>query len=118
MKTDERSELLDKLIKFSAPLAEIKLRLYELVWDFDGQPLELGSYHLIGVLRRYLSDELNCEEVTEWANIIEMRDDIEIGNNIGEFMHELANPNLEGHLDKVRANQIIHAISREFRNQV
>ena len=111
MKSNDRLELLDKLIKFSVPLIEIKRRLHELSWDFDGQPLEMGSCHLIGVLRRYLSDDLNCEEIAEWANLIEMREDIEVDSGICEFMHELANPYLEGDFGKVRANQIIHAIT-------
>lgn len=108
---NERLEVISKLVHFSWPLSDIKPRLNSLGWDFCGQPVELNSSHLREVLCRYLTGELSGEDVAGWASMIEMRDDVEITDDVQKFMHELANPYLEGNLDMVRANAILDEVA-------
>ena len=59
-----------------------------------------GPGHLLSVLRRFETGEIGAAEVEEWANAIEIRDDIgfeaESDDVVRDVIHVLANPELAG----------------------
>jgi hypothetical protein len=80
-------------------------------WDYEGIPAVLLRRHVSSVLERYLSGEISQAVVVEWADVIELRDDIEpekgFENSILEIIFELANPILNGKLNSERAHEIL-----------
>lgn len=93
----ERANLLRELLNLERPLELIALGLKELPWDWDGPELvTLTAAHGLAVLERFLNGDLSADEVEEWANLIECREDVgfEPSRNaqLLELIHELANP--------------------------
>ena len=84
-------------------------------WDFDGHPVILERRHITSLLGRYSSKATDELVVAEWADVIELRDDIkpEMGfeDLILEIIFELANPILNGQLSTQRAQELVLLIS-------
>ncbi len=58
-------------------------------------PFEVSHQHLIMVLEKYLADEIDADDVEQWANLIDFRTDID-GNRIEGYLYALANPEMMG----------------------
>jgi hypothetical protein len=98
MTEHERRTVLVNLICFSQPLAELEARLAQFPWDCDEPLVVLTTGHLRSVLDRFLAGEMTAEQVEEWANLIELRDDIDYTSTpvIQVAVFRLANPYLAG----------------------
>jgi hypothetical protein len=104
-----RAKILDALLGFDHALPSLKTELESLAWDSEGPHATLTKPHATNVLTRYLSGELSTEELEEWANLIEGREDIGIEQSeaglLEEFIFELANPILTQALSPESASQ-------------
>ncbi|MCK4945423.1 MAG: hypothetical protein KAS59_04090 [Alphaproteobacteria bacterium] len=73
--------------------------------------------NIISVLERYLHSELTAENVEDWANAVEIRDDIEFGikneETVLDAVYILANPVLEGSLPPEMARSLIERLRTE-----
>lgn len=58
-------------------------------------PFEVNHQHLIIVLEKYLADEIDADDVEQWANLIDFRVDIN-GSHIEGYLYALANPEMMG----------------------
>ena len=78
--TDEAKRLawVRDLLEASRPLPELARDLAGLPWDFDGAGLKLEAAHLRSILQRYIAGELRADQVEEWANLVECRDDVSL----------------------------------------
>ena len=96
-----RRTILDSLIQFNAPVAELEAALATLTWDND-PAITLTRRHVIAVLEQFANASIDAATVEEWANLVESRDDIqfEAGHEgtIAAAIHDLANPVLQGQL--------------------
>jgi len=110
----DRICLVEKLINLSIPVAKSRSELSKFGWDYEGQPVLLSKAHVMALLNRFIADEISSDEVEEWANAIECREDIELdtasGAGIRNIMHELANPVLTQPLSPGRAAIICRAL--------
>jgi len=99
-----RREVLQSLLQLDRPLSEIKSRLASHRWDSETEIERLARSHCEAILNRFLNRELSEENVEEWANLVEGREDIgfEEGHEdtLRGLLHELANPLLEGFLTR------------------
>lgn len=106
-----RSAATQYLIEFAAPLDQIRERLAQFEWDYDGTTVVLSREHIIDVLRRYVRGEISAHALEDWANLIEGREDISLADNdrvwIEHAIYELANPVLTRALDNERAIELI-----------
>ncbi|MEO9340285.1 hypothetical protein ABFT80_22900 [Mesorhizobium sp. SB112] len=100
----DRSATLTSLIRFDAPLADLEARLQALSWD-SSPVVTLQREHIIAVLQRFLSGELDAGAVETWANLVEGREDIRDEPGREEVtlaaIHDLANPVLQGRLEDI-----------------
>lgn len=104
-----RAEAVHSLVWLDRPLAEVLAALSSYGGDsedavtFDGAPI-------LSVLDRFVSGDLTASQVEEWANAIEMRDDIEFVEGMRDALIEtvfvLANPLLEGALSVAMAERL------------
>lgn len=105
---DTRRELLNDLLnyKYSWPLLAEKLR--SMPFSASSRIVKANPDHVIATLERFLAGELSGLDVEEWANIIEMREDVEFDEKTKEAIWELANPQLTQSLTKEAAREIIN----------
>lgn len=107
----DRMKILESLISLSKPLTEISDDLSRLDWDYEGEPYIAQAEQVSSVLHRYVSGELNCDDVEGWANLIECREDLEFEpskeDELENTIYRLANPELEGEITPDLCKQLI-----------
>lgn len=96
---DNRYEVLQELIDFEQPLDVISSKLKGFNFDFDGEPLVLSKEKVIAAINSFITGKKNADELERWANLIEMREDIDFEgiceDSINDVIYKLANPILE-----------------------
>ena len=89
-------EVLQQLISYSGDLNIILLELSSYGWDFEEAVIILTHEHILSILERYLSGELTQQQLEDWGNAIEGREDIDYEEayeeHIADAIHHLANP--------------------------
>ena len=93
-----RRDLLNALLQRTAPPPQISAQLAGVPWDSD--PLvELTDEHLLAALGEYLDGTLDAASIEQWADAIELRDDIEFSRSVHlDIVFELATPYTAGPL--------------------
>ncbi len=93
-----RVELLAALAGLREPLDTLTQELSAHGWDSPTELFVLHRHDIAAVLRRFVEGELKKQDVTDWANAIEGREDVgyEPGSEplIRDAIYELANPEL------------------------
>src|SRR3954464_13999495 len=98
----KREQLVQSLVRFNQPLPLLEAELRSLPWDWDGPALAiLDAAAVASVLRRHSAGEFTDDEVKHWANLIEVRDDVDFTPEASEAVFWLANPLINGPLAKV-----------------
>jgi hypothetical protein len=86
----------------TGPLEETVAALREFPWDSDEELVTLTAGHVVEVLRRCCAGELTAREVEDWADAVEMREDLGFEDSPDERAQDavnfLANPLLNGEL--------------------
>jgi hypothetical protein len=91
-----RRELLRELLALKRPTAEVLRTLARFGWDSD-ELVTLSAGEALRVVGRFLQGEVSEEDLEEWANGIEGREDVGFSpSNLREMIFELANPGLVG----------------------
>ena len=104
---EERIRLLRDLIRCALPVAVTAEALSRLPWDTEEPLVVLTPSRCVAVLDRFLRGELSPGQVEEWADALEVRDDIELESEIvEETVHCLANPVLVGPLTAAAAVEL------------
>jgi hypothetical protein len=108
--TQDRTALVNELIDFSRPIAKVLEDLAVFGWDSDEKLSTLEPANLESVLNRFLSGELSAADVEDWANAIECRDDIGLGQAAADAFHGLANPLFFRPLTRQSAAMLVAAL--------
>lgn len=115
MKT--RQNLLQCLIEFREPIQPLLETLAKEPWDVEEPLVILDTATIKAVLVRYLNSEISSDDVEEWANAVECRDDIEIEhsheNTIRDVLSILANPTLNLPLTMEYARELVNRLDKE-----
>jgi hypothetical protein len=110
-----RKQLLQSLLAFNAPVANVMEPLKKFGWDSETELVTLTRDDIASVLKRYLSSELSASDVEDWANALEIRDDVgyEVGYEdlLSDVVFDLANPALNGLLNLKVAQELIARLS-------
>lgn len=109
-----RIELLGYLLAAKTPLAPLAAALASYEWD--SPPLVvLRREHVVSVLQRFLAGEVQAGFVREWADLVEVRDDIEFEQGHSEALQDalftLATPETQGRLDAALAASLIFRLT-------
>ncbi|MDB4913024.1 MAG: hypothetical protein JWM95_668 [Gemmatimonadetes bacterium] len=112
---NERTTLLQSLLVLDRPTATITAQLQTFPWDSDVPLVTLRGRDAKAVLQRYLSGELNREEIESWANALETREDVQLAptddQRLRAMLHELANPILTRELTRITAEEWVRVLS-------
>ncbi len=111
----ERKDALSLLVKRSVPVKEALSLLSAFPWDFPNPLLELKREDITAALTDYLIGSATAEDIEQWANAIEGRDDIELAPQfrsiIASALHQLANPLLTKPLTGISARELTDQLS-------
>jgi hypothetical protein len=109
-----RQEAVKSLVLFDRSLDLLREGVAAFPYDWSGPPLAiLRREHLTAVLARWQSGQLTASDVEEWANLVEVRDDLDhdpADPMVAEAVFDLANPLLQGTLTDV-APALIKALN-------
>jgi hypothetical protein len=107
-----RTEILSDLIHFKKNPMDLQAEIAQYPWDSEAPLIVLTKDNFINIIQKAINDNLTLDEIEDWANVIECRDDIEMENEkIQEYIFELANPVLNGELTKERLIEIVKELS-------
>jgi hypothetical protein len=115
-----RIETAEHAIRFDMPLEALRQALGELPWDCDEPLVRLSAADVVAVLDRFLAETLSADEVVGWAELLEVRDDVDFGLTVedADAVHDtiwwLANPEINllgGKLDRDNALVIRQGLS-------
>jgi hypothetical protein len=113
----DRYVALQALVEFSRTISELQSLFGSLAWDFDGSPLVMNRGHFRSVLERYLKGGLSSQEIEDWANLVEGREDITFEPDdaelLREVVYELANPELTEQLSNQRAMEMVGLLGKD-----
>ena len=118
MNTDlsARERVLHALLACQQPLEKVLSDLARFGWDAERAVVSLNARHVVDVLQRFVRGDVSAQEIEDWANAIEGRDDIATDESasgvLAEAMFALANPALQGVLDVVSAKRWVERLQR------
>lgn len=106
-----RTDALKALIEFVEPRDQILADLHRFEWDSEVELVTLHCTNLVQILRRFVAGELTCDEVEDWANLVESREDIrfEPGHDalVKDVVFQLANPLLNAAITSELAERLL-----------
>lgn len=105
-----RAEVLRGLIDYRLPIEPVLAELAAFEWDSAKDLAILESADILRTLHRYVSGALTAEQVVDWADLVECREDIGFPNGqkdeLSHVIFRLANPNINGPVTLEVARQI------------
>ena len=105
----DRKMALQELIEYRKKLSEIHEALAAYEWDLEEELVQLERRHVVRVLQRFMDGDVSSDEIEEWANLIECRDDIGY-HKVAEVLHILANPVITEELTHELAVRLINEL--------
>lgn len=113
--------VLKELVEFSKPVKELKQNLSSFDWDFEGEPLIVYATSIRKVLERFISENCSANDLYDWANLIECREDLEFEEStyqaLDSIINHLANPSLYGELTPASCVELIELLNKENNNR-
>jgi hypothetical protein len=92
----KRSILLNQLIARERPPAGLLRDLASFGWDLEERLAILAREDVSRILSGFLTHDISAKDVEEWANALEIREDVGLEHGYGELLKEvifeLANP--------------------------
>jgi hypothetical protein len=112
-----RRRALEDLVEFRGPIGIIANRLRAFPWARpDDEQVILTRDRAVQVLDRVLSGQLSIEDLHQWADTIEVREDIDYEEPYSETLRrlifELANPKLQGDVSSDSIGQMVAELRR------
>jgi len=110
----DRAQLLRALIAYELPIEPVLADLRSLGWDAPDPLVVLSREDIVRILDRYLAGDLGAAEVTDWADLVECREDIGFPGGeedvLSDALFRLANPNLRDEVTPELAQVIRHEL--------
>jgi hypothetical protein len=109
MEVGDRKTLLERLVAYQLPIEPVLEGLSHFPFDSDQELVCIHRDDVVSIIDRFIAGKLTAEQVTDWADQVEVRDDLGLEDNHREMLRDaifrLANPNLRDPItfDAVRA---------------
>lgn len=104
-----RIEILNDLVTLKSDCRQLEKELAQYPWDMDDPLLILQKQDVIAVVHRCINKEISFKDLNDWADVIELRDDIDFEDEeVKQLIFELANPEINGELTFERLKSIIN----------
>lgn len=106
----DRTELLNQIITFGDFREKAFTELAKLTYDSKIEFFEVNNEILTAVLAMFISDSITANDLEEWANFIECRDDINY-SKVDGYIFALANSEIMGDINKEKIFQMLQVLS-------
>jgi hypothetical protein len=107
-----RRTILMSLLANDRPVDHLRAALAQFEWDCPEPLVSMTRDHILVVLRKFLAGDLTAQAVEAWADLIEVRDDINFTDDrVLHAIFVLANPTINGELDNRLAEHLVSEIS-------
>jgi hypothetical protein len=104
-----RTEALKQIVTFGAEKEAAYSELVKFGYDSEIEFLVVSKCILESVLQMFLSDKITDDELEEWANFIECRDDLDY-EVIEGYIYKLANPYFVGNISKEEVTKMVYLL--------
>jgi len=85
-----RAEILKELVRFEKPAEPLMRELRSFGWDWSGAPLlVLKKEDLLRIIDRFLTHNISATRLHEWAENLEVREDVAFDENEKELLEEI-----------------------------
>jgi len=101
-----RTEALQQIITFGKQRDEAFTKLVKCSYDSDIEHFALEHKILADVLAMYINGSISGDDLEEWANFVECRDDINY-LAVEDYIYALANPEIMGDISQAKINQML-----------
>lgn len=105
-----RAEALDQIVTFGPERDNAYLELVKCSYDSDIERFEVSESILSDVLAMFISDSISDDELEDWANFVECRDDLDY-EKIEGYIYALANPLLVGDITKAKIEKMLKVLN-------
>jgi|SRR5690554_4289933 hypothetical protein len=106
-----RKDILIDLVFLKANLSELQNELAQYSWDIEEPILVISKQDFANVLQRCIESEITFDDLTNWANAIECRDDLDFeAEEMQEIVFELSSPEINGEITKERLQEIVNEL--------
>lgn len=106
----DRAESLQQIISFGTNRDDAYAALLKHSWDSESELVVASRQLLSDVLQKYLAGDISSDDLEEWANFIECRDDIDY-SEIEDYIYALANPQLMGSIDREKIAKMVELVN-------
>ena len=107
----EKRNILEKVILFQDKIYNLKILLNRLPWDSKEDIFIINKSTLLQILQKFLDENTNIQEIEEWANLLECREDIGYTNScLKDIIDEFANPIVYGDISLEKINDKINTL--------
>jgi thioester reductase-like protein len=108
-----RTEILKDLILLQADINDLEKELSQYPWDAEEPLLKVSKVDFIFVFQKCIDNEISFDELLNWANAIECRDDLDFANEeMQEIVFELASPEINREITNERLKEIINELGQ------
>jgi hypothetical protein len=112
MDLDARRRAVSDLVLLHTPVREAIAEIRKFPWDCDEQLITLGLAELREAVEKYLTGNLSAQDLEDWANLIEGRDDIDFApEEMTDLVAEIANPTLFAGITPVSMRNLADRLS-------
>jgi len=111
MKSRSRAEILMDIVQFKGNLSDLQIELSIYSWDVEVPILIINKDVFLNVLKKFIDKNTSFEDIENWANVIECRDDIGFEvEKMQEIIFELANPEIQEKISKERLIEFVRQL--------
>jgi hypothetical protein len=105
-----RVEALAQIVTFGPERDNAYLELVKYSYDSDVELFEVSESKLSGVLIMSISGNISDDELEDWANFVECRDDLDY-ERIEGYIYALANPLLIGGINRAKIEKMLGVLN-------
>jgi hypothetical protein len=110
----DRIEILRDLVALNADASSLGKELSEYPWDTNSPLLVINTPDFISVFKRYVANQVTTDELVDWANAIEMRDDLDfVDDALRDMIFKLANPEINGMITTKLVDDLINTLLKD-----
>jgi hypothetical protein len=103
-----RIEILKDLVLLQSSIEVLEKELNQYPWDIETPLLKVSKNDIALILKKCLDNEIDFKTLTNWANAIECRDDLDFSTEeIQEIIFEVANSEINEEVTKERLQEIV-----------
>lgn len=109
-----REQILEDLTSLNKDALTLQKELNSYPWDVEQPLTTLSKTKVLQVLARVIGSEVKMQNLEDWANVIECRDDIGFETEeLRQLIFELANPQIYETLTIQRVQEIIFSVGND-----